>query len=92
MNGILDLLSMWNYQSADPRIRDRPLMDTIYPTIAICVFYLVMDHRLKAWMKNRKPFNIKGILFMYNFYHFVASIVFLAVLYKVGWFEAISWW
>uniref|UniRef100_A0A182PLE4 Elongation of very long chain fatty acids protein n=1 Tax=Anopheles epiroticus TaxID=199890 RepID=A0A182PLE4_9DIPT len=71
----------------DPRTKDWPLMSSPLPTLALCLGYVylvkVLGPRL---MENRKPFQLKNTLIVYNF----VQVVFSAWLF----YECLmgGWW
>nr|ACS37245.1 fatty acyl CoA elongase [Aedes albopictus] len=76
--------SMHHYMDkyADPRTKDWPLMSSPFPTLALCLGYVylvkVLGPRL---MENRKPFQLRNTLILYNF----VQVVFSAWLfYEIG--------
>lgn len=76
--------SMHHYMDkyGDPRTKDWPLMSSPLPTLALCLGYVylvkVLGPRL---MENRKPFQLKNTLIVYNF----VQVVFSAWLfYEIG--------
>lgn len=76
--------SMHHYLNkyADPRTQDWPLMSSPFPTLALCLGYVylvkVLGPRL---MENRKPFQLKNTLILYNF----VQVIFSAWLfYEIG--------
>lgn len=81
--------SMHHYMDkySDPRTRDWPLMSSPLPTLALCLGYVylvkVLGPRL---MENRKPFQLKNTLIVYNF----VQVVFSAWLF----YECLmgGWW
>ncbi|XP_065074751.1 very long chain fatty acid elongase AAEL008004 isoform X2 [Ochlerotatus camptorhynchus] len=62
--------SMHHYMEkyGDPRTQNWPLMSSPFPTLALCLGYVylvkVLGPRL---MENRKPFQLKNTLILYNF-------------------------
>lgn len=73
---------------SDPRVSDWPLMDSPIPTILIVLLYLygvvIFGPRMMA---NRKPYNLRGVLVVYNAFQVVFS---LGMLYEVNIFGKIS--
>nr|BBF94985.1 elongation of very long chain fatty acids protein 5 [Orthetrum albistylum] len=51
----------------DPRVTGWPLLKSPIPVISIFIFYIVIVIFGPKFMKNRKPYNIKYILLIYNF-------------------------
>lgn len=51
----------------DPRVNGWPMMSSPIPTLAICLFYAYFSKVLgPKLMENRKPFNLKDLLIVYN--------------------------
>ncbi|XP_062563470.1 elongation of very long chain fatty acids protein AAEL008004 isoform X1 [Armigeres subalbatus] len=76
--------SMHHYMDkyGDPRTKDWPLMSSPFPTLALCLGYVylvkVLGPRL---MENRKPFQLRNTLILYNF----VQVIFSAWLfYEIG--------
>lgn len=53
--------------STDPRVEDWLLMQSPFPSLLLCVGYLVMCFVGPRIMATRKPFELKPILILYNF-------------------------
>ncbi|KAJ8305286.1 hypothetical protein KUTeg_015831 [Tegillarca granosa] len=51
---------------ADPRVDGWFMMSTPWPSLIICVAYIIFVLMGPKLMANRKPFEIKNILFVYN--------------------------
>ncbi|KAK0166822.1 hypothetical protein PV327_004305 [Microctonus hyperodae] len=52
---------------SDPRVKDWAMMDSPIPTMVICLSYAYFSTVLgPKMMENRKPFNLRRILIMYN--------------------------
>ncbi|KAL1384605.1 hypothetical protein pipiens_003333 [Culex pipiens pipiens] len=78
----IDSIHHYMDKYSDPRTRDWPLMSSPLPTLALCLGYVylvkVVGPRL---MENRKPFQLKNTLIVYNF----VQVVFSAWLfYEIG--------
>uniref|UniRef100_A0A336MZI3 Elongation of very long chain fatty acids protein n=1 Tax=Culicoides sonorensis TaxID=179676 RepID=A0A336MZI3_CULSO len=75
----------------DPRTKDWPLMSSPFPTLAICLTYVyivkVLGPRL---MENRKPFQLKNTLIVYNFLQVVFSTWLFYECLMGGWWGAYS--
>lgn len=67
--------------ASDPRVNDWPLMDSPVPTILIVLLYLylvvIFGPRM---MVNRKPYNLRIVLVVYNAFQVVFSV---GMLYEV---------
>jgi len=52
---------------SDPRVADLPLMSSIQQTTLICLTYVLLVKGVGPWyMKDRKPYNIKYLMMVYN--------------------------
>ena len=62
-------------EKGDPRLRSYPLMNSgPWSTIALVAFYLyVVKVFGPVFMRDRKPFNLKAIMVIYNFVMVAAS-------------------
>eukprot|EP00092_Neocalanus_flemingeri_P041360 GFUD01045035.1.p1 GENE.GFUD01045035.1~~GFUD01045035.1.p1 ORF type:complete len:358 (+),score=65.53 GFUD01045035.1:94-1167(+) len=58
----------------DPRVDNWPLMSSIWPTTFICVAYVYVVKVLgPKFMEKRAPYEIKGILIVYNLFQTLFS-------------------
>jgi len=57
----------------DKRVENWLLMDTPVLTSVILVTYFISIYAIKLVMANRKPFDLKGFLYLYNFAQVVVS-------------------
>lgn len=63
-----------NLFSTDPRVSDWPMMSSPFPTIGICLFYAYFSKVLAPkFMANRKPYDLRNILVVYNLFQTVFS-------------------
>jgi len=61
-------------ESGDPRLKHYPLMQTPWSTLALIALYLYVVKILGPnLMRDRKPFNLKGIMVVYIFLMVAAS-------------------
>lgn len=52
---------------SDPRVNGWPMLHSPFPTLFICLFYAYFAKNLgPRLMENRKPFQLKNILIVYN--------------------------
>jgi len=66
---------------SDPRVEDWPLMDSPWPTFAMVGMYLLTVVVIgPSIMANRKPFQLKNVLIVYNAFQVIYSSV---MLYEV---------
>lgn len=55
------------YSVLDPRVNGWPMLSSPFPTLAICLFYAYFAKTLgPRLMENRKPFQIRKLLIVYN--------------------------
>ncbi|KAK7868142.1 hypothetical protein R5R35_003018 [Gryllus longicercus] len=81
-----------NYEWADPRVQSLPLMTRPFTVLGLVVAYALFADRLGPWiMRDRKPFELKTTLIVYNALQIIANIY---IFYKFGsqfWFTTYSW-
>ncbi|XP_055383737.1 elongation of very long chain fatty acids protein 7 [Condylostylus longicornis] len=77
---------------SDPRTRDWPLMSSPFPTVALSLTYAyfvkVLGPRL---MEDRKPFQLRAVLIIYNFAQVVFSIWLFYESAVTAWFAGYSY-
>lgn len=65
-----------NFLSSDPRTKQWFLSYSFTPLFTILVTYLYFClYAGKRWMKNRKPFQLKNTLVIYNAVQIVLSLI-----------------
>lgn len=80
------------YDDADPRIRNKPLMGSPLPVIAICIFYAFLIKVVMAkWMSARKAYKTRFLSLSLNSYLFSVSCYFLYKSSSLAWFKSYSW-
>uniref|UniRef100_A0A182Y7B6 Elongation of very long chain fatty acids protein n=1 Tax=Anopheles stephensi TaxID=30069 RepID=A0A182Y7B6_ANOST len=84
----------WRYlmdELSDPRTRDWPLMSSPFPTIGIslCYAYFVKVLGPKL-MENRKPFELRKVLIVYNFLQVLFSTWLFYEACVSGWLAGYS--
>lgn len=81
-----DMHSFMN-KHGDPRTNSWLLMSSPFPTLAICLSYVylvkVLGPRL---MENRKPFELKTVLIVYNLFQVIFSSWLFYEIAMSGWF------
>lgn len=83
-NDVLD-----NY--SDPRVDGWLLMSSPVPTLAICLFYVYFSKFLgPKLMENRKPFNLRDVLIVYNFIQTIFSAWIFYEYLMSGWWGSYS--
>lgn len=76
---------------SDPRVKDWFLMSGPFPTLAICLTYAFIVKVLgPKLMENRKPFELKNTLIVYNLFQVVLSCYLFYEAIAAGWFTKYS--
>ena len=60
------MFSDFSSPSSDPRVADWFLMDSPFPTLALCLAYLGMCYAGPRMMANREPFQLRPVIIVYN--------------------------
>jgi len=61
-------------KNGDARVESWPLMSSIYPTLALVAAYIYwVKIAGPKYMKDRKPFDLKSILIVYNLFQVIFS-------------------
>lgn len=55
----------------DERVKDWPLMQSVLPTIFIVIVYILFVVFGQQWMKNKKAFELREFMFIYNFFQVI---------------------
>ena len=64
-----------HFQNLDRRLDGWPLMDSMTPTVLMCLGYVILVKYVGPWlMQDRKPFELKKVLIVYN----AAQVIFSA--------------
>ncbi|XP_012936436.1 elongation of very long chain fatty acids protein 4 [Aplysia californica] len=72
-------------RKADDRVADWFLMDSPLPTIAVVALYLVFVIQGQTWMRDRKAFDLKPLLVLYNFGLVLLSVYMVIELILSSW-------
>ena len=68
------MISFFIFARADPRVKDWPMMSSPVPTIILCLSYAYFCKSLAPrLMSNRKPFDLRSTLVVYNLFQTVFS-------------------
>jgi len=87
IDGYHDLMD----NKSDPRVNDWPLMSSPFPTLAICLTYAYVVKRLgPKLMENRKPFELKNPIIVYNLFQVIFSTWLFYESCVAGWFNGYS--
>lgn len=95
LNFVLENCSSCKLFVTDPRVNGWPMMSSPLPTLGICLFYAYFSRVLgPKLMENRKPFNLRKTLIIYNFvqtvfsawifYEVIAHILFTFILLLIA--------
>lgn len=91
INLVVDTYTDLMENKSDERVKDWPLMSSPIPTLAICLTYAfivkVVGPKL---MENRKPFELKNTLIIYNALQVILSIWLFREALHAGWFTTYS--
>ena len=81
---------MWSLR--DQRIENWPLMQSIVPTLVLSGLYLIICMFIgPAFMKNRKPYELKNLMQGYNILQVVLSAYIFYEGCVTGWLTHYSW-
>ncbi|XP_055321833.1 elongation of very long chain fatty acids protein AAEL008004-like isoform X1 [Sitodiplosis mosellana] len=87
----IDSMQRYMDSTGDPRTRDWPMMSSPFPTLVVCLAYAyfvkVIGPKL---MENRKPFNLRYILILYNFIQVIFSAWLFYECLMGGWWGEYS--
>ncbi|RZC35801.1 ELO domain containing protein, partial [Asbolus verrucosus] len=77
---------------ADPRVKDWIGFSSPNMTLAIIAVYLLSIYvLLPAFMKNRKPYRLKIVLFCYNIFQIFSCAALIYGILTSGWLTTYSW-
>ena len=72
-----DLSDWWAdaWERRDRRIDGWPLMDSPWPTVALCLTYVYLVKVAgPRFMRNREPYDVRSFLIVYNFFQVAFSV------------------
>ena len=59
--------SISHFKISDPRVANYPLMDNpLWNTVSVLLYLYIVYYGGPSFMKNRKPFEFRRFLFLYN--------------------------
>src|SRR5690606_11586627 len=75
----------WNQPNiGDPRSVGYPLMSNLGPLLTIITTYVLVVKWIGPWlMRDRKPFDLRGIILFYNLTNIVANLYFYVSTLKM---------
>ncbi|CRK92336.1 CLUMA_CG005853, isoform A, partial [Clunio marinus] len=95
METVKNLFNKWEdflEHKSDPRISKYFLMQSPFPILGISLGYLfIVKIVLPKYMKNRKAFDIKNILLVFNVWHMCANVGIFYYLASSGWLTTYNW-
>ncbi|XP_055933131.1 elongation of very long chain fatty acids protein 1-like isoform X1 [Argiope bruennichi] len=78
--------------SGDPRVASWPMMDNPMKGLTLVVMYLGFVKVVgPAWMRDQKPYNLRGPMIIYNFLLVAISAWIFINMGMLGWFTKYSW-
>uniref|UniRef100_A0A0C9Q1Z9 Elongation of very long chain fatty acids protein n=2 Tax=Fopius arisanus TaxID=64838 RepID=A0A0C9Q1Z9_9HYME len=87
IHGYRDLMD----NKSDPRVAHWAMMSSPLPTMAICISYAYFSRVIgPRMMENRKPFNLRRILIVYNFIQTIFSSWIFYEFLMSGWAKGYS--
>lgn len=90
LNNLVDLYNQLMLKS-DQRVKDWPLMSGPLPTMAICLTYILIVKKIGPHlMRDRKPFDIRLLMIVYNFLMVIISGIIVYYFTAYAWFNNYS--
>jgi uncharacterized membrane protein YidH (DUF202 family) len=84
---IFDFLSEYGAEK-DNRVHEWPLMSSFNNCIFLSVIYMIIvKYAGPKWMENRKPFNLKNVITMYNIFQITSCAMIIYNLSTTGKFS-----
>ncbi|XP_055619837.1 elongation of very long chain fatty acids protein 1-like [Toxorhynchites rutilus septentrionalis] len=82
----MDLYHYYIYENADPRTHNWFLAGSPFPMLGIILTYLASVYYIvPKFMENRKPFQFKTFLGIYNIFQAAYCIAIIYMCYQAGW-------
>jgi len=67
MSAVFGQLNEYFHKNGDVRVKDWPLMSTVYPTLLVSIAYVYwVKIAGPKFMESRKPFDLKNVIIVYN--------------------------
>lgn len=85
MRSLLNTYHYYLHHGADPRSKDWLLVSSPWPLLAIIILYLLLLRFGPKFMANRKPFDLKGVMVVYNLLVVVLSVYMFKELVITVW-------
>lgn len=77
--------------AGDPRVTDWFMMDSPWPGLFICLFYVwLVQYGLPKFMENRQPYELRNFMLFYNFAMVALSGYIFMEFALSGWFAGYS--
>ncbi|KYB29213.1 Elongation of very long chain fatty acids protein AAEL008004-like Protein [Tribolium castaneum] len=75
---MLDYYNYLIYELEDPLIKNKPLLNSPFPSLAFLATYLLLIYVvLPQYMKNKEPYKLKTIILLYNLFQIVFCTYFV---------------
>lgn len=87
MENLFESYDRWMKKDSDPRFANWYMMSSPIPTVAICASFLVIAKLLHIWMKSRDAWNIRWMIWGFDFFHFVVGFISCLVIAKLQLFK-----
>ncbi|CAB4064014.1 ELOVL7 [Lepeophtheirus salmonis] len=82
----------WLWEIRDKRVDGWPLMESVWPTLIICMTYMITSKFLgPLYMRNRASYKLYGAIRLYNVIQVIASIYMFVNLMRYGWWNHYNW-
>lgn len=76
---------------SDQRVKNWFLMSSPFPTILICIFYILIVKIGPKLMRNRKAFELRKIILFYNFFQIIFNLYIFIEGGRFGWLRHYNW-
>ncbi|XP_043468600.1 elongation of very long chain fatty acids protein 4-like [Leptopilina heterotoma] len=72
--GLMDTFNYYYHDLADPRMRDRFLLNSIwYPIVILSIYFFIVLKLGPAYMKNRAAYKLNTFIKCFNIFHIFAN-------------------
>jgi len=86
VQNLINLYDFYFFDFADKRVENWFLMRDIFSPITVIILYLLaIYHVLPNYMQNRKPYNLRWILMIYNVIQIISCIWLIYGIATSGW-------
>lgn len=85
MNSLIEWMKEYDQLNYSKRTQDWFLVPSVWPVVTISSLYIILIQLGKMIMKDRKPFELKNVLIVYNFALVIASAYMVYEFLMGGW-------